>query len=42
VILSTDGDAENFLNAFRANGFALESVAQRDVIVEVLTLYRLR
>jgi len=42
VILSTDGDTENFLNAFRANGFALESVAQRDVIVEVLTIYRLR
>lgn len=42
VILSTDGDTENFLNAFRANGFALESVAQRDVIVEVLTIYRIR
>jgi len=42
VILSTDGDTENFLNAFRANGFTVEIVAQRDVIVEVLTIYRIR
>jgi HemK-related putative methylase len=42
VILSTEGDADNFLNAFRANGFAVELVAQRDVIVEVLTIYQIR
>ena len=42
VILSTDGDTENFLNAFCANGFTVEIVAQRDVMVEVLTIYRIR
>lgn len=40
VVLSSDGDAAGFLGAFRANGFRTEVVAERDLINEVLTLYR--
>lgn len=42
VILSTDGEADAFLAAFRAERFTPEIVARRDLLNEVLTIYRLR
>lgn len=41
VVLSTDGDPTGFLRSFREHGFALETVAERDLRNEVLTVYRL-
>jgi len=41
VALSTDGEAEAFLSAFRANRFEIEVVLRRDLINESLTLYHL-
>jgi HemK-related putative methylase len=41
VILSTDGDHDTFLQSFRSHGFTVEVVAERDLVNEVLTVYRL-
>ena len=40
VILSSNGETESFLRAFRAGDFAVETVAERDVISERLLIYR--
>lgn len=42
VVLSTDGEKEGFLEAFRANGLRAETVKEFDLINEVVTVYRLR
>jgi release factor glutamine methyltransferase len=41
VVLSSDGDAPAFLEAFRRCGLKVEAAARRDLINEVLTVYRL-
>ncbi len=41
VILSTEGDTHTFLHAFQVNGFAIGAIAQRDLISEALTIYRI-
>ena len=41
VVLSTDGEEEAFLNAFEVNGLNVQVVVRRDLINEVLTVYRL-
>jgi len=41
VVLSSDGEAESFLQAFGANRLDVEAVFQRDVINELLTVYKL-
>jgi len=41
VVLSSDGDVAGFLSAFRAHGFTAQVVAERDLVNEVLTVYRL-
>ncbi len=41
ILLSTDGDTPAFLELFRANRFTIEIVAERDLVNERLTLYRL-
>jgi len=41
VVLSTDGEAAAFLRAFQANRFDIEVVARRDLINEVVTVFRL-
>jgi release factor glutamine methyltransferase len=41
VVLSTNGEADAFLRAFRANRFDLEIVAQREGFNELVTVYRL-
>jgi len=41
VVLSTQGETPAFLNAFRANGLAVEIIAERNVVNEVVTIYRL-
>jgi release factor glutamine methyltransferase len=41
VVLSSDGDGAAFLQSFRANGLAIAVVAERDLINEVLTIYKL-
>lgn len=41
VVFSSKGDGDAFLQAFRANGLNIETVAQTDVFSEVLTVYRL-
>jgi HemK-related putative methylase len=41
VVLSTDGDAAGFLEAFRASGFDIAVVARRKLLNETLTVYRL-
>ncbi len=40
VILSTDGDTDLFLTAFKDNHLNVEIIAKRDVINEVLTIYK--
>jgi release factor glutamine methyltransferase len=42
VLLSTHGVEEQFLDAFRAYRLAVDVVARRDLINEVLTIYRCR
>ncbi len=42
VVLSSDGAESNFLDAFAAAGLTSEAVYQRNLISELLTLYRLR
>lgn len=42
VVLSSDGEALAFLQAFRANRFVAEVTATRDLINEILTVYRVR
>ncbi len=42
VVLSSDGEALDFIRAFRANRLVIEVVAKRDLINEVLTVYRMR
>lgn len=42
VILSSHGDQDAFLRAFATNGFHYNVVARRDLINEVLTVYRLQ
>ena len=42
VVLSSDGEQEAFLEAFRANDLRVEVAAERDLIYEKLTLYRVR
>jgi release factor glutamine methyltransferase len=41
VILSTDGEADQFLSTFEACGFRVEPIARRDLINEIFTIYRL-
>jgi release factor glutamine methyltransferase len=41
VILSSDGEEGAFMKEFAANGLRVEVVARRDLINEVLTVYRL-
>ncbi len=41
VLLSTDGDTPAFLEAFRAAGLQIDVHARRNLINEVLTVYRL-
>ncbi|MCS7221666.1 MAG: class I SAM-dependent methyltransferase [Anaerolineae bacterium] len=40
VLLSTDGDVAGFLQAFQANGLAIDAVTERDLGNEVFTVYR--
>jgi release factor glutamine methyltransferase len=40
VVLSSDGERAAFLQAFEANGLHVEVVAQRDLLNETLTVYR--
>jgi release factor glutamine methyltransferase len=42
IVLSSDGERDAFLEAFAANRLAPEVVAERDLINEVLAVYRLR
>ncbi|HEX5501937.1 MAG TPA: methyltransferase, partial [Thermomicrobiales bacterium] len=42
VVLSTDGEAPAFLRACVARGLAVDAVARRDLVNEVLTVYRLK
>jgi release factor glutamine methyltransferase len=42
VVLSSDGEAASFLQAFGRHGFNYEAVATRDFINEVMTVYRVR
>ena len=42
VVLSSDGDGRKLLAALRAAGFAVEAVAQKDLINELLTVYAVR
>ncbi len=41
VVLSSDGEARSFLQAFRANRLEVEAVSRQDVINESLTVYKL-
>lgn len=41
VILSTDGDTKLFLSEFEKNNLKIEITAKRDVINEVLTIYKI-
>jgi release factor glutamine methyltransferase len=41
VLLSSVGDTANFLKTFRSHGFAVAVVAERNLVNEVLTIYRL-
>ncbi|HEX3722152.1 MAG TPA: methyltransferase domain-containing protein, partial [Nitrolancea sp.] len=41
VILSTDGETDQFLATFGAHGLTVEPVARQDLINEVFTIYRL-
>ena len=40
VVLSSDGEQNAFLDAFRANGLGCQIVAGRDLLNETLTVYR--
>jgi release factor glutamine methyltransferase len=41
VVLSTDGETPAFLASFAAHGFAVDIVAERDFVNEVITVFRL-
>lgn len=41
VLLSTIGDTAGFLETFQAHGFTIETAAERNLVNEVLTIYRL-
>ncbi|MDQ7029841.1 MAG: hypothetical protein Q9O62_08720 [Ardenticatenia bacterium] len=41
VVLSSDGDVDGFLQAFRGHGFAVQAVAEQDWGNEVVWLYKL-
>ncbi|MBX5445304.1 MAG: methyltransferase [Sphaerobacter sp.] len=41
VVLSSDGDAPGFLRAASSAGLAIEVIAERDLINEVLRIYRI-
>jgi len=41
IVLSTDGEQTAFLEAFRRNKLCVESIAERDLINEILTVYRI-
>jgi len=41
VVLSSEGEAESYLQAFRANRLGVETAIRRDVINESLTVYKL-
>ena len=40
LVLSSDGERDTFLQSLRNGGFACEAVAQRDLLNEVLNVYR--
>lgn len=40
LVLSSDGDVDGFLATFRKNGFAYAAVAERNLVNEILTVYR--
>ncbi len=42
VVLSTDGEKESFLSAFRANGLEVGTLKEFHLVNEVVTVYRLR
>lgn len=41
VVLSTDGDLDTFLAAFRANQLTVEVMSQQNLISEIVTIYKL-
>ena len=41
VVLSSDGDRSGFLDSFRGQGLHFHPIAERDLINEVLTIFRL-
>jgi HemK-related putative methylase len=41
VLLSSVGDTAGFLKTFQAHGFAVAALAERNLVNEVLTIYRL-
>ena len=41
LLLSSDGDEAGWLEALRANGFDAAGLARRDLISEILTVYRI-
>lgn len=41
VVLSSDGESRAFLEAFRRNGYRVELLAERPLINETLTVYRI-
>jgi methylase of polypeptide subunit release factors len=41
VILSTNGDLDSFLSTFQSDGLKIESIANRNIISETLTVFKL-
>lgn len=41
VVLSSNGDTAAFLAAFQTNGCKIETIAQKDVLSEILTVYKI-
>ena len=40
LVLSSDGDVDRFLASFWKNGFGCAAVAERNLVNEILTVYR--
>ena len=41
VVLSSDGAEQEFLGAFTSAGFAVDIVKSKDLVSEIVTLYRI-
>ena len=41
IVLSTQGETPAFMSAFQSNGLTVETLLERDLVSEVVTLYRL-